>query len=118
MSTGAFILSKYEANNGTIHPVRIQPETIIPDVNPAPEAAVGAGTLLAKVNKGIREYGLGCRGVYVKWTGAAAEGYVDYGIYRIPILTRTAYDGLQIGSKFNYQGAEVEVIGLSAERRR
>lgn len=71
MSAGNFILSRYQADNGAIHPIRLQPETLaasIGTVNVAPTGTVTVG-LRAKVSKTKRAYGLGPRTVTVRFTG-------------------------------------------------
>lgn len=119
MSAGNFILSKYEADSGEIHPIRIQPETIIADTNPAPAGAI-TQSLRARVGGSSRTYGLHARKIRVTWTAPAThpEGYKDGGTITLPILSAAAYAAINIGQTFNYLANSVTVTGKSPEESR
>lgn len=115
MSAGAFTRSKYEADDGTIYPIRVQPETIIAAANPAPAGAVAAGVPSARANGGRRVLGVNARAVYVTFTATPPAGYKPDSILKIPILTKTAYDAKSRGSTFAYLGGTVTVTGKKPE---
>lgn len=116
MSAGNFIISKYEADSGEIHPVRIQPETVIAGTNPAPAGAI-TSSIRAKVGGSRREYGLHCRTIRVTWTVPAThpDGYKDGGTITIPILGAAAYAAINVGDTFEYLANNVTVTGKSPE---
>lgn len=122
MSAGAFERSKYEANNGDIHAIRVQPETVAATfggtANNPPAGAVDQQTS-ARVGGGNREYGVKARAVSVTWTGAAPAGYEDGQLLRVPILTEELYDAITPNSTVGtYLGAAVVVVGKLPERVR
>ena len=121
MSTGAFVLSKYEANDGTIYPVKIQPETLdltLGSANTAPAAAAD-GPVLAKVSKTRRAYGVGCRKVSFKFTAETPPtGYSKGQVLSLPILKPTLWNTLKAGVTGTYLGGAVEVVGTSSENVR
>lgn len=116
MSAGRFERSFYESNAGDIYPCRVQPETITAQ-NPA---AAGPATepTSAKMRGGRRSIGMNARYVSLEWDGAPPVGYDDRTNIRVPILTPTAYDALNLNDTFTYLGATATVIGLNPERRR
>lgn len=114
MSAGAFKLGKYEADNTVVYPVRIQPETVIGTFNPEPAGAI-TGTTRAKVSGSRRAYGLHCRVVRLRWTGAVPEGYKEGGTITLPMLTPTAYANATVGTTVTYLGSAAVVIGKSPE---
>jgi hypothetical protein len=122
MSAGAFSLSKYAADSGTIHPVRIQPETLAALVgataNAAPSGAVTASAITARVTGGNRAYGVKARSLSFKFTAAPPAGYLTNQVYRIPILIKALYDGAGIGTTGTYLGVATVVVGKSPERQR
>lgn len=63
MSSGKFLRSKYEADDGTIHGIRVQPETTqMTPANAPPAGAINANGR-AKVSGSRRSIGLHARGV-------------------------------------------------------
>lgn len=121
MSAGNFTLSRYEADNGDIHPIRVQPETLTANIggaNTPPAGAVDVG-LFATARKNRRAYGIGARVARVRFTGAPPDGYADNQTLTVPILTPDIFDGLVAGATTGtYLGSPVQVIGLSSETRR
>lgn len=118
MSSGKFILSRYEANDGTIYPVKIQPETLELSLGSANAAATGAidGPVLAKVSKTKRAYGVGCRKVSFKFTAETPPtGYEKGQVLSLPIMKATLWNTLKAGVTGTYLGGAVEVVGTSAE---
>lgn len=121
MSAGAFSRSKYEADDGEIHPIRVQPETIDASVggndNTAPAGAVTIG-LSARVSQSARAFGLRPRLVSLAWFADPPADYDPLGIIRIPILRKAAYDDIVVGDSGSYLGGTVIVIGKSPESKR
>lgn len=122
MSAGAFSTTgKYEGDNGTIYRIRVQPETLTANVgavNAVPTGAVnGVGS--ARVGGGNRQIGIKARSVTVRFTGALPAGYEpNGGTYRIPIMTKTVYDGASVGTTGTYLTSPIVVVGKNPERVR
>jgi len=117
MSAGAFTLSKYQADDGTIYPVRVQPETITLNVGAANSAPSGAvdGPVYAKVSKSKRAYGVGCRKVSFRFTATPPTGYLAGQTYSLPVLTPTVYSGATSGTTGTYLSTAIVVVGRSPE---
>jgi len=116
MSAGRFERSFYESNAGDIYPCRVQPETITA-FNPA---AAGPATqpISAQMRGARRSIGMHARYVSLEWEGAPPADYDDRTPLRVPILTPTAYDALNLNDVVTYLGANAIVIGLNPEKRR
>jgi len=118
MSAGRFVRSRYEANNGLIHPIRVQPETIAASLgggtNAAPAGAVDT-SISVRTSQSSRAFGIRPRLVTLAWEGTPPTGYDDRGTIRIPILTETRFDAIQVGGTGTYLGASVVVVGKSPE---
>lgn len=122
MSAGVFERSRYEANNGDIHAIRVQPETealVLNGIaNGAPADPVDQ-PLRARVGGGNRAYGLKARSATITWTGAPPAGYAPDQLLRVPILTPDLYDSLiPDATTGTYLGASVIVVGINPERKR
>lgn len=122
MSAGAFDRSKYEADNGDIYAVRVQPETLAATfggtANAAPSGAVDQ-QVSARVGGGNRQIGIKTRAVSVAWTGGAPTGYKADEILRIPIMTKDLYDAITTNSTTgSYLGSAIQVVGKLPERVR
>lgn len=122
MSQGRFTRSKYEANNGDIHNIRVQPETLLATlggtVNAAPSGAVDQ-SISARVSGGNREVGLKARSVTIAWNeGNAPDGYDERTPTRIPVLTPALFNSLSNGSTVSYNGGTGVVVGTNPERKR
>ena len=120
MSAGSFISTKYESDDGDIHPMRIQPETALANIGGANTAPSGDidNSISAKARGGIREYGLKARGVNVVFTSTLPTDYEAGNVYRIPILTRARYDAISVGTTGTYLSNPVRVVGKIPERVR
>jgi hypothetical protein len=122
MSAGAFSISKYAADSGTIHPIRIQPETAAALVgataNAAPAGAVTAGAVTARVTGGNRAYGVKARSISFKFTAAPPSGYLTNQIYRVPVLVKATYDAATVGGTGTYLGVATVIVGKNPERQR
>lgn len=121
MSSGLFILSKYEANNGDIHPIRVQPETLaanLGSVNAAPGGASTVG-LFATARKNRNAYGLGARKVRIRFTGTVPDGYAPNQLLTVPVLTPTVFNAIVGGATTGtYLGSPIIVVGTTAETKR
>lgn len=113
MSAGAFLASRYETDAGDIVNARVQPETVIPTVNPAPTGAVTFG-ISANMTGGTRQNGVNARVIYGKWVTAPA-GYLTAGRVVLPILTPTAYQAIDKGDEIAYLGGTFRVTGKRGE---
>jgi hypothetical protein len=114
MSAGPFQLSRYERDNADIHPIRVQPETIIGGTNPAPGGAP-TSDISARVSGGRRTLGLTARKVRFVFTAGAPTGYRPGSVLTLPVLTPAAYAALTRGSTFTYLGGTATVVGKSPE---
>lgn len=119
MSSGAFTISKYETNDGEIHPVRVQPETLAcqfgSTANAAPAGAV-TDNQRAKVTKGAREYGIGCRTVTITFGENPPDEYRPYAYITLPVLQESVWDAITDGSAVTYLGTAGTVSYKSPER--
>ena len=121
MSSGAFLLSRYEASFGTFTmPIRVQPETVqFTDgtiANDPPAGAVNLG-LFARARKNSTEYGVGARSVTIRWDVDPPTDY-DGDTAVVPILTEAAFNAYVIGANVTYLGTAATVVGRSAEQAR
>lgn len=121
MSAGAFVKSKYEADNGKIHPCKVQPETLtanLGSVNAAPAGDVDVN-FKARSTGGNRAYGIKMRAVTVKFTGSLPTGYEPNQLLRIPVLTKAVFDAIVADSTTgNYLGHPILVVGKIRESGR
>ena len=126
MSSGAFLRSRYLANNGGIHPIRVQPETLTLAAGGAANNPPGGETdsrISAKVSGGRRQLGLTARNVSFVWDGAVPEGYKLDGVLRLPLLNPAIYnaidDGVSEGTiSIGGETFDIRFLGLSPETRR
>jgi len=121
MSAGAFESSFYTSDDGTIHPIRIQPETrgltIGGQANSAPSGPADENAALVRVSGGKRTLGLTPRKIRVRFTGEPPTGYKEGGICTIAVLVPGHFQAYrkppyQTGT---YLGAAIEVVGSSPE---
>lgn len=124
MSAGAFLNTGYEAESGTIFPIRVQPEsltlTLNGTANDAPAAAPAINLPSAQVGKGRRAIGVNARLVRFKITDATPPaGYKADGLLTLPVLqiaTYTAYGKGQTGTyTLNGTAYAVAYVGKSPE---
>jgi hypothetical protein len=119
MSAGAFATgAKYEADDGKIYNVRVQPETLEANVggaNGSPTGAVTSGLPSAQVGSGRKTIGVHCRGVRLRFTESVPDGYKPNSIVFIPILVKSRWDAVSRGSAGVYLGLEVTVVGKVPE---
>ena len=117
MSAGVFLRTRYEADSGEIHPIRVQPETVAANIAGANAAPSGTTTqsISARVNKTNREFGLRPRFVTVRFTSTVPDGYEADNLYRIPILTPSRFTAINVGASGTYLGSDIEVVSKSPE---
>lgn len=121
MSAGKFERTRYEANSGEIHPIRVQEETVDATFGGSANAAPAGTTtsdISARVSKTKREYGLRPRMVVVEFSGAAPAGYEEGNLYRVPILQASTYNAINVGNTGTYLGSSVEVVSKLPEEVR
>ena len=118
MSAGAFVLSKYEANNGDIYPIRLQPESLDLEIatvsNDEPAGAVDQPTR-AKVSRARGAIGIRPRKVSIRFTDPAPTGYKADQSYTIPVLQASLWDSAIAGTVASYLGVAAVVISRSPE---
>lgn len=113
MSAGPFLLSKYETDDGTVLPIRVQFETLTVADNAEPDG--GADGPFVKVSGSRRAYGVHPR----KITLSRSVGSDDYGsakaYARVVMLTSAAYDAAVIGSTVPYAGVDWVIVSKTNE---
>lgn len=119
MSAGNFVRSRYESDAGSIHPIRVQPETLAMTLggstNSPVTGAIDTG-ISARVSGGRRQIGLTARKVRIQFVeGAEPEGYLEGGTIELPWLNPTTFAALGAGATGIYLGAAIELVGKSAE---
>lgn len=119
-SSGKFLVgAKYEADDGSIHPIRIQDETASATIggaaNAQPSGAVDS-PISAEVGGSRRGIGLKARTVTIGWTADPPTGYAEGSKVKIPVLTTARYNAIQKGAVVSYQGTAGVVISKSPER--
>lgn len=121
MSAGAFSNVTYEANAGSFHPLRCQPESLALVVNgvtnAAPTDAIN-NSQRAQVSKNNRSSGLKARRVVVRFTGTVPTGYATGGLYTIPVPDPDVFNGIVEFQTGTYLGEAIEVVSLQPEIRR
>jgi len=120
MSAGAFSISRYERDNGDIHPIRIQPETASLEIaagsNTPPASTTFDSDISANTSRGNRGVGLKPRTVTFRFTGGAPTGYLANGTITLPVLTPTFWATIVKGQTGNYLGGTIVVSYKSPER--
>lgn len=124
MSAGPYIYRGYEANDGQIFPIRVQPETISLEiagvVNTAGALAGTPGLPSVNISKGRRSNGVNARLVRFKFaTGSVPPGYKANGVLTLPILKKATYDALSKGATGTYtllgNAYSIEYVGKTPE---
>ena len=124
MSSGAFVTSKYSSTaTATIHPIRVQPETLALQLGSTANAAPSGTAVLpsAQVSGGSRSIGINARTVTVKFaTGSVPSGYKAESPITLPWLQEnsaflTAVPGV---TTVTYLGQTAILVGKSPERTR
>jgi|SRR3972149_183757 len=124
MSSGAFVVSKYSSNTlGTIHPIRIQPETLALTLGGTANAAATGTAVLpsAQVSKSRRAIGINARTVTIKFVaGTVPTGYKADSPITVPWLQNnsaflTAVPG---ETAVEYLETAAVLVGTNAEKVR
>jgi hypothetical protein len=119
MSAGVFEKGKYEANDGKVWPVRVQPETkAFTDGTNANVYAVGSitqGIGRLGLRKGSKQLGLHPRTVSFVFTGTPPTGYKAGARQILPVFTQAAWDAYLDGNTGTYLGAPIEIVGKFPE---
>jgi hypothetical protein len=118
MSSGPFVISRYETDPGVVHPIKVQPETIAASIggvsNAAPAgAATGLGS--ASISRGRRANGINARLVRINFEGSPPAGYQENSSIAIPALTPAFYAAAIRGATVSYLGTTGVVSGRSPE---
>lgn len=118
MSSGAFSRTKYQADNGDIYAIRVQPETLAANFGSANAAPAGAVDRQgrAKARGSSRELGIKARKIRVVFTGSVPDGYATNTVLEIPILTPAVYNAIIPDvTTGTYLGSPALVIGKTGE---
>lgn len=108
----AFERAKYQANDGTIHPLRIS-EDRVAAAGAAPAGDIDSD-IRVKVSKGNTEFGIRPRGVRLARTiGEGENAFTKYSF--LPILTESVWDGLALQATLTIGGIEWTIIAKIAE---
>lgn len=123
MSNGRFITAGYTSNKGTVHKIRIQPETAALVVNgvtntiPA-QPSGGYVQPQAKVSGGKGQIGLTARRVGIRFPLSPTGGYAPLSVIYLPWLSPSTFPDVAEGDEATYNGNDCTFIGTSAERSR
>lgn len=114
MSTGPFVSTFYETDDGDILLARVQPETIT-SFNPG---ATGPATVEARayMSGSRRRNGVQARYVSGRWVGDPPDDRDPCSIVRLPVFTPTAFSAIARGSTVAYNGGNIRIIGKTNER--
>lgn len=110
----ANVNTRYEADGGDIHPIRLRPDTAAV-AGTAPAGAI-TSSIRTKVSKGNREFGIRPRGVTISRTlGTAPDTFTVTQF--IPCLTPAAYGvtPFVVGATITYQANPWTVVSLRPE---
>lgn len=88
----AFTTTKYESDDGVIHPIRLSSDRVA-SAGTAPTEPVSSNAY-AKISKSNREFGIRPRGVrLVRTLGTAPNTFKKYSF--LPVLTAETWDGAE-----------------------
>jgi hypothetical protein len=123
MSNGIFLNANYTANDGTVHRIRIQPETaalVVDGVTNTIPGIPGDGLSQprARVSGGKSQYGLTVRTLGLKFPPSPVGGYAPFSVVYVPWLNPDTFPDPAEAIDATYQGNSVTVIGSSPERKR
>jgi len=123
MSEGSFRIVNYGSNKlATVHPIRIQPETLTLTIGSVSNSAPTGSAVLpsAQVSQGKRKKGLNARTVTFKFTeGSEPTGYKPESPITLPWLeNNAAFNGAFAGQTGSYQGQDIVIVGTANETAR
>lgn len=110
----AFTNTKYESDDGVIHPIRLNSDRVAA-AGTAPTGAVTSNAY-AKISKSNREFGIRPRGVrLVRTLGTAPLTFKRYTF--LPVLTGEAWDGAEFdpGAALTINGVQWTVAARVSE---
>jgi hypothetical protein len=119
MSSGAFVDSFYSSNElGSIHPIRVQPETLALELGGQANAAPAGTTAIlpsAQVSRGKRAIGINARTVTIQFTATKA-GYLAGSKITLPWLASATFAAIKPKATVGtYQEVACKVVGKSPE---
>lgn len=117
MSQGQFLRTFYLSDQGEVHPIRVQPETVSATLGGeenTPPAGPATNNIRYIVNSGNRKKVPRARGVYFAWVNQRPTGYVGAG-GRIPVFSQTVWEGLAEATPGTYLGVPIQVTGKYTE---
>jgi hypothetical protein len=104
-----FVVANYEMDDGSFRPIKVLTTTIIADVNPNADTA-GVGAYVRAGGK-RRTYGTVAREVVISRQIGTADPYTSASVsVTIPILTKAAFEALNVGAAFEYNSVDDFVI--------
>lgn len=111
---GKFIIANYERADGSIGPIRVQPETVTA-WNPQATGSKTGSYIRARGSK--RQYGTIARSVSIARAVGDGTDYSSASVsLRIPIFTKTAWESLAAGQVLAYGGKTDWVVqGTNSE---
>lgn len=121
MSAGSYLRSRYTSDDGEVHPIRVQPETVALTIdgtaNTAPTGSI-TSPISARVSGSRRGIGLKSRMVTVVFSAAPPTGYKADSPIALPWLEQSTFSGISRGDTGTYLGQAVEVLSKSPEQVR
>lgn len=110
----SFVRTKYEADNATIHALRLSPEKNV-IAGTAPTGGVSS-PIKVKVSKSKREFGISPRGVTIaREFGTNPDVFQKYVF--IPVLTQTTFESgaYQLNANLTYDGDVWQIVARNPE---
>lgn len=120
MSSGNFLDAFYEADDGSVTAIKIQPETAAAAFSPGGTNVIPSGdnaSGITRVGGSRRAYGRKARQVRIT-SSSPPTGYKSPSTITLPVLTRAAYNAITLSSTVTYLGATWTVSGKSSEAGR
>lgn len=118
MSNGPFTFTNYEANDGTIVGIRVQPETLALTLdavaNDAPTGVPAAGYPSAQTSQSRRAIGINARRVTCVYTDAATGDLPGLRI-TLPWLQLATFNALPRNATGTYNGQPVRLANTLGE---
>ncbi len=114
MSSGSTVRASYIADDASVRPIRVQPETIAGAWNPDGTGTVNGSFVRVSGSK----KGIGLKARYVTLArplGAVVEGIQPVKRISLPVMTPDAFDALNLGQDVAYGGADWEITGKFGE---
>lgn len=120
MSAGAFLISRYQLNNGAVVAVRVQAETeelVLGGQSNGPAAGTPSNVGSFPLNVGgKRRLPFSARSVTLKFTTTLPPGYAVNSRPKVPILQPALYNAITRNVTVGqYLGRDVIVVGKSPE---